>query len=98
MEAGPATDRYGKKKAGCGSSKVVQLLKETRGLIATARQQPNRVDEDYKRHGTASIFVFTDPLSGWLMVHAREQRTRVDWAVEKGHVAVLSAFIKARFH
>ena len=26
--------------------------------------------------------MFTEPLSGWRTVHVREQRTKVDWAVE----------------
>lgn len=66
----------------CMDEQPVQLLKETRVPIAATRAHPRRVDYEYERNGTASIFMFTEPLSGWRMVHAREQRTKVDWAVE----------------
>ena len=66
----------------CMDEQPVQLLKETRVRIAASRQHPRRVDYEYERDGTASIFMFTEPLSGWRTVHVREQRTKVDWAVE----------------
>ena len=66
----------------CMDEQPVQLLKETRVRIAASRQHPRRVDYEYERNGTASIFMFTEPLSGWRTVHVREQRTKVDWAVE----------------
>ncbi|MEM6406192.1 MAG: transposase, partial [Pseudomonadota bacterium] len=30
----------------------------------------------------ASLFMFTEPLSGWRIAHARTRRTKVDWAEE----------------
>ena len=66
----------------CMDEQPVQLLKETRVPIAATRQHARRVDYEYERAGTASIFMFTEPLQGWRMVHAREQRTKVDWALE----------------
>ena len=66
----------------CMDEQPVQLLKETRVRIAASRQHPRRVDYEYERNGTASMFMFTEPLSGWRTVHVREQRTKVDWAVE----------------
>ena len=66
----------------CMDEQPVQLLKETRVRIAASRQHPRRVDYEYERNGTASIFMFTEPLSGCRTVHVREQRTKVDWAVE----------------
>ena len=41
-----------------------------------------RVDYEYKRNGTASLFLFTEALSGWRQVSVRERRTAVDWAQE----------------
>ena len=41
---------------------------------------PRREDAEYGRQGTASIFLFCEPLTGWCDVQARERRTRVDWA------------------
>lgn len=66
----------------CMDEQPVQLLKETRVPIAATRLRPRRIDYEYERNGTASIFLFTEPLSGWRMVRVREQRTKVDWAVE----------------
>lgn len=34
----------------------------------------------YIRNGTASIFLFTEPLNGWRYADAQEHRTREDWA------------------
>jgi hypothetical protein len=41
---------------------------------------PRREDAEYGRHGTASIFLYCEPLTGWSHVTARDRRTRVDWA------------------
>ena len=40
------------------------------------------MDNEYKRNGTCSVFLFTEPLAGWRHAHARERRTKVDWALE----------------
>jgi hypothetical protein len=60
----------------------VQLLKETRQPIPATKDHPQRVDYEYERAGTASVFMFAEPLSGWREVHARPHRTKVDWALE----------------
>lgn len=60
----------------------VQLLKETRVPIEATAQHPKRVDYEYERAGTASIFMFTEPLAGWREVSVRPTRTKVDWATE----------------
>ena len=66
----------------CMDEQPIQLLKETRVAIAATKQHARRVDSEYERAGTASIFMFTEPLSGWREVHVREQRTKIDWAIE----------------
>ena len=60
----------------------MQLLKETRQPIAATRNHARRIDYEYERAGTASIFMLTEPLSGWRKVSVREHRTKIDWAVE----------------
>lgn len=60
----------------------VQLVKEVRQPIAASKTHPPRIDYEYERAGTASIFMFTEPLSGWRQATARPQRTKADWAVE----------------
>ena len=54
--------------------------KETH-VPATA-DHPRRVDYEYERAGTASIFMFCEALSSWRRATARKRRTKVDWAEE----------------
>jgi len=66
----------------CMDEQPVQLTKETREPIAATSEHPRRVDYEYERAGTACIFMFAEPLSGWRKVSARPRRTKVDWALE----------------
>lgn len=59
----------------CMDEQPVQLIKETRAPIPATANHPERVDYDYERNGTASIFMFTEPLSGWREATARPRRT-----------------------
>lgn len=64
----------------CMDEQPVQLLKETRVPIEATPEHPKRVDYEYERAGTASIFMFCEPLSGWREIAVRKQRTRIDWS------------------
>jgi hypothetical protein len=66
----------------CMDEQPVQLLKETRVPIPASKDHPQRVDYEYERAGTACIFMFTEPLSGWRKVSVQPHRTKVDWAFE----------------
>jgi hypothetical protein len=66
----------------CMDEQPIQLVKETRKPIAATARHPRRVDYEYERAGTASIFMFTEPLSGWREATARPKKTKVDWALE----------------
>ena len=66
----------------CMDEQPVQLTKETRRPIAATMTHPKRVDYEYERAGTACIFMFAEPLSGWRKVTARPRRTKIDWALE----------------
>ena len=66
----------------CMDEQPVQLIKEARPPIAATAEHPKRVDYEYERAGTANIFMFTEPLSGWREATAREKKTKVDWALE----------------
>lgn len=66
----------------CMDEQPVQLLKETRTPIAATIDHARRVDYEYERAGTATIFMFTEPLAGWRDVAVREQKTKIDWASE----------------
>ena len=58
----------------CMDEQPVQLLKETRAPIAATKEHAERVDYEYERNGTASIFMFAEPLSGFRQATARERR------------------------
>ena len=64
----------------------VPLFKETMASIAAAKQHAKRVDDEYKRNGTSSIFMFAEPLSGFRQEAARTRRTKVNWAREMAHL------------
>jgi hypothetical protein len=66
----------------CMDEQPVQLVKETRTPIKATIKHPERVDYEYERAGTASIFMFTEPLSGWRQATARDTKTKIDWAIE----------------
>jgi hypothetical protein len=66
----------------CMDEKPVQLLGDTRDPLPIIPHYPARYDYEYTRNGTASVFLFSEPLEGWRKVNARKQRTKVDWAQE----------------
>jgi hypothetical protein len=66
----------------CMDEQPVQVLKETRVPIAATRTHGRRVDYEYERNGTASIFLCAEPLSGFRHATARIRRTKADWASE----------------
>jgi hypothetical protein len=66
----------------CMDEQPVQLIRETRQPIAATTNHARRVDYEYERAGTASIFMFTEPLAGWREATARESKTKLDWAIE----------------
>src|ERR1700728_1757050 len=70
----------------CMDEQPIQLLKETRVPIPATTEHPRRVDYEYERAGTASIFMFCEPLSGWRQATVRERRTKIDWAIEVEHL------------
>jgi DDE superfamily endonuclease len=57
-----------------------QLLTHTRVPIPASPGSVERVDDEYKRCGTANIFAAIEPLTGWSLVEATERRASVDMA------------------
>lgn len=66
----------------CMDEQPVQLQKEVRKPRPATTQHGKRIDYEYERAGTASLFMFTEPLAGWREVAVRPRRTKVDWAIE----------------
>lgn len=57
-----------------------QLVAETLTPRAMRPGQPARHDYEYKRNGTANLFMLFAPLEGWRHVEVTERRTAVDYA------------------
>lgn len=66
----------------CMDEQPVQLVKEVKTPIEATLEHAKRVDYEYERAGTANIFMFTEPLSGWREIAVRERKTKIDWAIE----------------
>lgn len=64
----------------CMDEQPQQLIRETRRPLPAEPGQPERVDYEYERNGTANLFLFVEPLGGWRHVAVTERRTAVDWA------------------
>ena len=57
-----------------------QLVAETRSPIPAKPGRPERVDHEYERHGTANLFMVTEPMIGQRWVTVTDRRTAVDFA------------------
>ena len=66
----------------CMDEKPYQLLGETRDPLPMRPGDTQKLDSEYVRNGTCSIFVFVEPLGGVRHVSVREHRTALDWAQE----------------
>jgi hypothetical protein len=64
----------------CFDEKPVQLLRETRASRPVRPGQPALEDYEYKREGTANIFMSVEPLLGWRHLEVTERRTKLDFA------------------
>jgi len=65
-----------------GDTQQYQLLGEAREPLPMRPGNDGKIDSEYVRNGTCSIFVFSEPLSGVRHVSVREHRTATDWAEE----------------
>lgn len=66
----------------CMDEKPYQLLGEARDSWAMRPGDNKKVDSEYVRKGTCSIFAFVEALAGKHHVSVREHRTAIDWAEE----------------
>jgi hypothetical protein len=57
-----------------------QLVAEIRTPLPLQPGRPARYDYEYKRNGTASLFMMFAPLEGWRQVKVTERRTTIDYA------------------
>jgi transposase len=65
----------------CFDESPAQLIGEVRQPITAAPGRIERYDCEYKRNGTANLFVFLDVHRPWRKVKVTESRTALDFAV-----------------
>ena len=66
----------------CMDEKPYQLLGDARSPLPMVPGSDQKIDSEYVRNGSVSIFAFIEPLGGTHHVSVREHRTAVDWAEE----------------
>ena len=59
-----------------------QLVAEVRPPEPAQEGKPRRVDYEYKRNGTANLFMIVEPKAGWRHVEVTGQRTKMDFAAQ----------------
>jgi transposase len=64
----------------CFDESPTQLIGEVRQPIPAAPGQPERYDREYRRNGTANLFVFLDAHKSWRHVKVTDHRTTCDFA------------------
>lgn len=71
----------------CMDEKPYQLLGDARKPLPMRSGDTKKIDSEYVRNGTCSIFAFIEPLGGKHHVSVREHRTATDWAEEIRYLA-----------
>jgi hypothetical protein len=79
LEVSPRPDEPPRPQV-CLDATSTHLVAETRGPIPAAPGQPERVDDEYARTGTATLFMVLEPLAGPRRVKVTARRTAVDCA------------------
>lgn len=64
----------------CMDEASKQLVRDVEKPIPAAPGRPERIDYEYERNGTASIFMFTEPLKGSRWTEVADHRRRTEWA------------------
>src|SRR5438094_3384097 len=64
----------------CLDESSKQLTKETRVPVPMKEGQPARHDYEYRRNGTANLFMMFAPLEGWRRVKVTDRHTALDYA------------------
>lgn len=65
----------------CFDERPCPLVGEVREPLPTEPGRPRRVDSEYERHGSCSLFLSFQPERGWRQLEVRERRTSRDFAL-----------------
>lgn len=64
----------------CFDESSKQLIEEIREPLPMEPGKPQRYDSEYKRNGTANLFMFFEPLGNWRHIEVTDRRTMIDFA------------------
>jgi DDE superfamily endonuclease len=64
----------------CFDEQPYQLVEEVRTPLPRAPGRPERVDYEYRRRGTANLFLLFEPLAGWRHIEVTERRSSAEFA------------------
>ncbi len=78
----------------CLDEKPVVLHADVQLPVPVASGQPERVDYEYERRGTRTLFVLVEPLAGWRHVKVTMQRTMQDYAETRAVAGVRQSIPK----
>lgn len=70
----------------CMDEQPITLHSDVHPSIPASRNHAQRVDYEYNREGSVSLFMYCEPLAGWRQTIVHEQRTKVDWATTMADV------------
>ncbi len=66
----------------CFDELPYQIVAETRQAVPARPGRATRIDYEYRRHGTANLFMSVDADRGWRHVSVTDRRTKHDFAHE----------------
>jgi hypothetical protein len=70
----------------CMDEQPYQLISEGRPSLPLGAGRPRRIDHEYVREGTCTVWLFVEPLGCWREVRVTPRKTMVDWAEQVRHV------------
>ena len=80
----------------CFDEKSKELHAETRKVQQAKERRVRRRDYEYKRNGTANIFMTVEPKGGYRDVAVTRRRTRLDFAHEIKRITELPRYVNAQ--
>lgn len=80
----------------CMDEQPKQLLKEKHLSQPIKPKTPERIDHEYIREGTCTVWMFVEPLAGWRDVRVSDRRTAIDWAQQLQQLVDLPRYATAK--
>jgi transposase len=71
----------------CFDEMPYQMVQEKHTPLAAQPSKPGRYDYEYKRMGTANLFIVFEPKKGWRHVEVTQRRTALDFASQMRKLA-----------